>query len=215
MSGFTGADLNRWRRDACAFIEDVLHDPETGAPYRLTDAERQFVRRAFTLNADGRLRYPELVFSGPKKSGKTALAAMLTIYVVVVLGGRFAEGLCVANDFEQAQGRVFEAIRRIVEASPLLASEAVITAERITFPATGATIVPLASNYATAAGANPTITVFDELWAFTSERSHRLWDELVPPPTRRIACRLTTTYAGSKAEKSHAGRFQRALDDVK
>ena len=42
--------------------------------------------------------------------------------------------------------------------------------------------------------------MFDELWAFTSERSRRLWDELVPPPTRQVACRLTTTYAGFEGE---------------
>ena len=32
------------------------------------------------------------------------------------------------------------------------------------------------------------------------ERSHRLWDEMVPPPTRRVACRLTVTYAGFEGE---------------
>jgi len=194
------ADIEAWRRDPVLFIETVLHDPETGAPYKLNRAQRRFVARAFTVTADGRLRYPEQVFSAPKKSGKTALAAMLVIYAVLVAGGRFAEGICVANDFEQAAGRVFEAIRRIVEASPLLRHEAIVTAEKITFPATGATIVPIASNAATAAGANPTIVCFDELWAFSSERSHRLWDELVPPPTRRIACRLTVTYAGFEDE---------------
>ena len=35
---------------------------------------------------------------------------------------------------------------------------------------------------------------------YLSERSRRLWDELVPPPTRKIACRLTTTYAGFENE---------------
>jgi hypothetical protein len=34
----------------------------------------------------------------------------------------------------------------------------------------------------------------------TSERSRRLWDEMVPPPTRKIACRLTVTYAGFASE---------------
>jgi phage terminase large subunit-like protein len=57
-----------------------------------------------------------------------------------------------------------------------------------------------ASDYAGAAGANPTISVFDELWAYTSERSRRLWDEMVPVPTRRISCRLTTTYARFEGE---------------
>jgi len=31
-------------------------------------------------------------------------------------------------------------------------------------------------------------------------RSRRLWDEMVPPPTRRVACRLTVTYAGFSGE---------------
>ena len=94
--------VDRWRTDAAGFIEAVLHDPETGEPFKLTKAERRFLLHAFKLTSDGRLRYPELVFSAPKKSGKTTLAAMLQLYVVLVLGGRFAEGICVANDLEQA-----------------------------------------------------------------------------------------------------------------
>ena len=46
----------------------------------------------------------------------------------------------------------------------------------------------------------PRSSVFDELWGYTSERSRRLWDEMVPPPTRKIACRLTVTYAGFSGE---------------
>ena len=204
-------DMEAWRRDPAAFIEEALSDPETGMPFRLTRAERRFVRLAFQLTPDGRLKYPELLFAGPKKSGKTALAAMLALYVIVALGGRFAEGYCIANDLEQAQGRVFQAIVRIIEVSPLLRGAAEITASKIEFPSSGSTITALASDYAGAAGANPTITVFDELWGYTSERSHRLWDEMVPPPTRRIACRLTVTYAGYTADES-LRRYDRQID---
>jgi phage terminase large subunit-like protein len=143
-----------------------------------------------------------LIFSAPKKSGKTGFAAMVALYVVCVLGGKFAEGIIVANDLEQAQGRVFQAISRIVEASPMLARDATVTANKITFASTGATIIAIASDYAGAAGSNPTIVCFDELWGYTSERSHRLWDELVPPPTRKIACPLTTTYSGFEGEST-------------
>jgi hypothetical protein len=66
--------LTRWRADPIAFIERVLCDPETGEPFVLSDAERQFLQRAFTLNDNGRLLYPELVFGAIKKSGKTTLA---------------------------------------------------------------------------------------------------------------------------------------------
>jgi phage terminase large subunit-like protein len=116
----------------------------------------------------------------------------VVIVTVLLFGGRYAEAFCIANDQQQAQDRVFENVRRIVEASPLLQNEARITADRITFPATGATITALATDYAGAAGAHPTIAVFDELWGFTSERFRRLWDELVPTqfPAGRLACRL-------------------------
>ncbi len=196
-------NVARWQTDPAGFIEAVLVDPETGEPFVLTRAERRFLRHAFKLTRDGRLRYPELVFSGPKKSGKTTFAAMIQIYVVLVLGGRYAEGTCVANDFEQAQGRTFQAIRRIVESSPLLAPPiATITAAKVEFPATGATITAIASDYAGAAGGNANVASFDELWGYVSERSQRLWDELVPPPTRRIACRLTTSYSGFEGESN-------------
>jgi hypothetical protein len=80
--------------DPIAFIEETLVDPETCKPFRLTAAERTFLCHAFELTPDGRLKYPELAFSGPKKSGKTAFAAMILLYVVRILGGRYAEGVC-------------------------------------------------------------------------------------------------------------------------
>jgi hypothetical protein len=95
---------------------------------------------------------------------------------------------------------VFEMMRRIIECSPVLKGEARITQDKITFPGLNATITAIPSNFATAAGGNQNIAVFDELWAFTSERSRRLWDEMVPPPTRKIACRLVVTYAGFEGE---------------
>src|SRR5262245_22178027 len=123
---------------------------------------------------------------------------MLTI--VLLYGGHYAEAYCVANDLEQAQGRVFAMIKRIIEVSPELRREAKLTQDRITFPALNATIAAIASDAGSAAGSNATISCFDELWAYTSERSRRLWDEMVPPPTRKVACRLTVTYAGYEGE---------------
>ena len=194
--------LRRWRSDPVAFVEQALIDPETGKPFQLYEEQKAFLQRGFTLTPDGRLPYPELVFSAPKKSGKTSLAAMATIYTVVVLGGPFAEGYCLANDEEQSKGRVFQAIVRILEASPVFAETFKATQNQVIFPETGATITALASDYAGAAGGNPTISVFDELWAYTSERAHRLWDEMVPPPTRKVATRLTVTYAGFEGEST-------------
>ena len=83
---------------------------------------------------------------------------------------------------------------------PITQARANVTQARIEFPDLNATIGALGSDYAGAAGGNQGIAVFDELWAYASERARRLWDEMVPPPTKKIACRLTVTYAGFEHE---------------
>ena len=188
--------LARWRRDPVAFVTQALINPETNKPFELYPAEIRFLRAALTPRADGSLPYAELVFSGPKKSGKTTLGALVVIYVIVVLAGAYGEAYTCANDFEQASSRVFQAIVRIIQASPMLRDAVKVKANKIEFRSTGACIVALASEYAGAAGSNANIVAFDELWAYTSERSRRLWDEMVPVPTRKPSVRLTTTYAG-------------------
>ena len=99
--------LARWRADPAAFIEHVLHNPETGKPFTLLPAERVFLQHAFKRDAAGRLLYPEQVFGAPKKSGKTGFAALHMLTTVLLFGGRFAEGYALANDLDQAQSRVF------------------------------------------------------------------------------------------------------------
>ncbi|MBE3597557.1 MAG: hypothetical protein IMX02_01675 [Limnochordaceae bacterium] len=163
-------DLGRFRADPSAFAR-ALVNPETGRAFELLPAQEAFLRELFRPEG---VRYSEAVFSAPKKSGKTTFAALATLYVVLVWGGRYAEGYCYANDEEQARGRVFEAARKIVGATPWLARQARILNDRIEFEPTGSVIQAMASEYAGAAGANPTITVFDELWAYSSERARRL-----------------------------------------
>jgi phage terminase large subunit-like protein len=194
------AALERWQREPVSFIAEVLRNPKTGRPFELLDAQRQFFAHCWRTGADGRLLYPEQCIGMIKKTGKTGTAAMHVLTTTLVFGGRYAEGYVVANDLEQAQGRVFSAIRQISESSPLLRREAEITQSRITFPQTGAVIQAIGSDYASAAGAHPVISSFDELWGYTSERSRRLFDELVPVPTQPISCRLTTTHAGYENE---------------
>jgi phage terminase large subunit-like protein len=200
---------SRWRRDPCSFIEECLRDPETGLPFRLYPAQREFVRRAFTLTGPGKLRYPELLFGSPKKSGKTCTAALCAIYTAVVIGGPFAEVYVLANDFEQSASRVFQACARIIDASPLLKGSAKITNDKITFPATGSFIQACASDYAGFAGANPSLSIFDELWGYVHESSQRLFDEAVPSPARKVSGRLTVSYAGFEGESQLLERLHR------
>jgi hypothetical protein len=197
-----GPAIARWKRDPVAFIREVLINPETGQAFDLYPEQIAFIRWAFTVTPDGRLPFAELLFSAPKKSGKTALIAMLMIFTIVCIGGPYAEGYCVANDFEQASARVFQAIARIIQASPLLRRSVRLTANKIEFTSTGSVITAIASDYAGAAGSNPNISTFDELWGYTSERSQWLWDEMIPVPTRKVSVRLTATYAGFEGEST-------------
>jgi phage terminase large subunit-like protein len=192
--------LTYWRAHPLAFIESCLFDPETDAPFVLLPAERAFLEHAFKIGDNGKLLYSEWVYSCPKKSGKTTFAALIIITMVLLFGGSFPEAFALANDQEQAQSRVFEFIKRILLASPLLRNEAEITQYKIAFPSFDATIQAIASDAGSAAGSNPVISCFDELWAYTSERSRRLFDEMNVPPTRKIAARLTVTYAGFEGE---------------
>lgn len=200
MTVITSDTFTRWRRNPASFIEEVLVNPETGRAFELLPAERIFIRHAFAIGDDGRLVYWEWVFSAPKKSGKTGFAALMQITTLFLFGGRYAEGFALANDLEQSVGRVFEACRRILASSPLLVNEVKIIADKITFIATGSTITPLASDAASAAGGHPTISTFDELHGYVSENSRRLFEEMVPVPTRKISARLTVTYCGYSGE---------------
>jgi phage terminase large subunit-like protein len=201
--GITAERIAGWRAHPATFVEQALVDPETGLPYKLLEAEKAFFEHAFRTDAAGKALYAEQVYAAPKKSGKTAFAALHVLTTTLLFGGAYAEATLCANDYDQAQGRVFEAVKRIVEQSPFLQElQPKISANKITFGVTGATITAIASDYAGAAGGNPTISNFDELWAYTSERSRRLWDGLVPPPTRKFAVRLTVTYAGFEGESA-------------
>ena len=53
--------LARWRSNPISFVEEILHDPETKAPFVLLPAERRFLQHAYQLTPTGKLLYPEQV----------------------------------------------------------------------------------------------------------------------------------------------------------
>jgi hypothetical protein len=149
--------LARWRANPISFIQQVLINPETNKPFALLEAERAFLMHAFETGPDDRLLYPEQVYACPKKSGKTTLAAIYVLTIILLYGGASPEAICAANDYEQSVGRVFAAIRRIIECSPQLRDEAKITTDKITID--DAVIIAIPSDYASAAGSNQVVSV--------------------------------------------------------
>ena len=190
--------LGAYPTDPVAFIDDCLPRNEQGVPWRLQRHQRAILRAAFPFDAQGRLPWDTLVYSCPKKSGKTTLNAALTLWWAFTQEPP-NELLIIANDLEQAQGRVFKACVGLVTHNGALTRSATMTAKALTL-SNGSTITVLASEYAGAAGSNHGLTSWDELWGYTSEASRRLWEELTPVPTRRNSLRLVTTYAGWEGE---------------
>ncbi len=188
----------RYPRDPLAFIDDLVICNEVGHPFRLLDYQRQILRMAFVFDDQGCLSYDTFLYSCCKKSGKTTINAALTLWWAFTQEAP-NEILIIANDLEQAQGRVFKALAGLIRHNRDLARSAEIQSRQILL-SNGTTLAALASEYAGAAGSNHGLTSWDELWGYTSESSRRLWEELTPVPTRRNSIRFITTYAGWENE---------------
>lgn len=193
------SDLSRYRSDISAFAEEQFFIPETRRPIVLEPHQKRILRDIFTVDGDGRFPYETIVYSAPKKSGKTTISALIALWFALTQEAP-NEIYCCANDFEQSVGRVFKTICTAIRLNPYLRSAVTITKNEILFKATGTSITALPSDYAGAAGSNHGLTCWDELWGYISESSRRLWDELTPVPTRKNSLRLVTTYAGWEGE---------------
>lgn len=194
----TSVRLARYAWDPASFIDDHVRQSEHGKPFRLAPHQREVLRLAFRLRPDGNFANETVIWSEPKKSGKTAMAAALVLWYAYTQDAP-NEIIVVANDLEQAIGRVFKTLVGMVESNPTLRASARVLRSEVHL-SNGTKIRAIPSDYAGEAGANHGMTSWDELWAFTSERGIRLWDELTPVPTRRRSLRLVTTYAGFEGE---------------
>lgn len=150
--------------------------------------------------------FQTLIYSCPKKSGKSSMAALVGRWAAETWS-RFGEVYLIANDYEQARGRVYKQILESIMLDPRYHSGKreipdlwrLIDREATHVPS-GTKLKAIAADYKGEAGGNPTLTLWDELWAFTSEASRRLWDEMTPVPTRAKSIRFISTYAGFEDE---------------
>ena len=172
-----------WRSSPISFIEEALIDPETGAPFVLLPAERDFLQHAFKRDVNGRMIYPELIFSAPKKSGKTTLAAIFVITLDDPVWWRVSGRHLLRQLQEQSTGRVFMMIRRIIEASPLLSPEATVTANKITSLAVRSS--PSHPTPRLQPVLIRTSQCLTNSGPIDSDAARRLFDELMPVPTRK------------------------------
>lgn len=179
------------------FVRDVWDDDKKAwigpGKMRLRDFQRRIFGHCLTPGPDGKFPYETLLLSMIKKSGKSAIGAAIEAW--------FAEQLppdsylfCIANDEDQAEGLVMGDIRYHAKEKGyrVLKGEVILP--------NGTSIQSLAQSFKGVAGKRHAMTVWDELWGYTSEQSRRAWDELTPIPTVSNSLRIICTYAGFENE---------------
>ena len=182
----------------CTRYIDRMVRLEDGSPVVLAAHQRDILDHILTP-MEGRLPYATVVWSEPKKSGKTAIAAWVGSWVLNTQGPR-AEVLVVANDLEQSIARVFSEMVRVQQAHPALKRRIRKATESVLLLDDGSSAKPVALDYSGEAGANPSLVLHDEAWGIASERARRLYDELTIPPTRPLGLRWVSSYAGYSGE---------------
>jgi phage terminase large subunit-like protein len=192
----------------CDWIEANCFDPATvnlatwdyqqGRLLRLEDYQRRILSHVLTPRAAGRFPYRTIVWSQIKKSGKTQTAG--------AVGAWWSDQvdapnliLCAANDHEQSAGRIFGAMAPTVYrlCGEFPTAKSAMPEVRLR---NGSLIKAIPNSYAGESGANYGLTLWSELWAYTSERSRRLYEELIPVPTRKNSLRWIESYAGFEDE---------------
>ena len=187
-----------YARDPVAFIDRFVRRNELGQPFSLLPHQRAVIAAAFAFGRDGKLPWDTILYSTIKKSGKTTINGALSLWWSFTQEAP-NELKLVANDLEQSVSRTFTTITGLLRHNPELDHSADVKARTIAL-SNGTVIQAIANDYAGEAGANQGWSSWTELWAFTSESSHRLWEELTPVPTRRNSIRFIDTYAGFEGE---------------
>ena len=171
-----------------AFIRRVIKKSELGKPFKLMPFQEEILNLAFDFDEDGRLPYDTVIFSCPKKSGKTTLNAALTLYWALT---QEAPNECIlaANDLEQSKARAFASCEGLITYNPELQAECEVQQKNI-FLANGTSITCISSDYQGASGSNHGWVSYEEIWAVTSENGRRLFEELTSVPTRKNSCQV-------------------------
>jgi hypothetical protein len=150
--------------------------------------------------------YQTVAYSDIKKSGKTTVAGAAARWVGECWGP-YNEIFCMANDEEQARGRIYEKVQQSIELDPRydkgrreIPHQWRIIRREIENTLNHSKIKSVSNDNRGEAGSNPTITLWSELWGFTSEDDKRFFEELTPVPTRAHSVRWIDSYAGYEGE---------------
>jgi hypothetical protein len=205
------------------FGETEFYIPETGQPLVWVPVQRVLLPIiAGTHNYPALLPFYSTVYwSTIKKTAKTSTSGSYARWraEAATLND---EILFFANDEAQSRGRAYEAITKSIELNPRYDKvkrvlydrdgNAVwrIIADYLEHIPTRTRVKAVNVDYRGEAGANPTLSVWTEVWGYDSDKQEKLFDEMTDVLTRERSQRYLEGYAG------YVGRskIQKKVEDL-
>ena len=189
-----------YRNNIIKYLQDQYYIIETKRPVVLEDWQKeQIFEPLFSLNNEGLRRYSLAVIGLPKKNSKSTMASMVANYFMFQ-DCDFGEIILTANSKEQSSWIIFNKLKKSLQMNPKQLKEVRLYEDVIEVKKTGTVCRIVAPNYRTASGSNPSLTIWDELWAMELDSSRKFWDELCEVPTRINPLSLVVSYAGFDEE---------------
>ena len=194
--------------EICEWAEDNFYIPHAYIDGKWVRWEKPIILSPYQKEAFGIIMPKVLsgevtlvVWSEIKKSGKTTVEALVGQWWAEEMEP-YNEIIFIANDKEQAESRGFAMLIDSVEINPKDDYRIRRRVGDAFHNERKTNIKAIPCDYKGEAGGNQGLSLWDELWAYSTERAQRLWDEMTPPPTRSVAIRWVVTYAGFKGEST-------------
>lgn len=185
--------------DPDAFAREFVR-LEDGRPLILEPWQTSRIVRPlfYTLDPITRLRRFNLALIGmAKKNGKSTLAALVALYMLLADGEPEPEVYGAAGDKEQAR-LVFRQVARFVQRSRTLERELKVYKDVIERRDGQGFYRVLSADAPSAHGLNPHAVIFDEYW---NQRTYDLTEALTHSPARKQPLHFIITYAGYDQRK--------------
>ncbi len=170
--------------------------PETKQAVRMESWQEELIfKPLFELDDNGIRKHTLALIGLPKKNSKSTMAAMIANYFLFQ-DVEFGEILVAANSREQSSWIIFDKLKKSILMNPWQLQYCQVQDDLIINKKTGTTARVVAPNYKTSAGFNPSLVLFDELWAYEKENSRKFYDELTTSPARQQPLTVIFSYAG-------------------
>jgi phage terminase large subunit-like protein len=185
-----------FKYDIVKYLQRHYYIPETKKPVVLEGWQKeQIFEPLLETDSDGIRKHTLALIGLPKKNSKSTMAAMLANFFMFQ-GEDFGEIILTANSREQSSWIIYSKTVRSILMNPLQSQHCKITDDYIENKKTGTIIRVCAPNYRTSAGFNPSLTIFDELWAYEKDSARKFYDEMTTSPARQQPLTTIFTYAG-------------------